>query len=159
MSTKIIALGHKQPKWMTAACDDFLVRLPKTYHPKIETLPLAVRPQTGYDANQAKLFKKTEADLVLKKIQPEDAIIALHPTGKFYSTPEFSECLSEWQLHYKNIIFLIGGPDGLCDTLLNRANYKLSLSSFTFPHTLAKVILIEQLYRAYTLQKNHPYHR
>lgn len=159
MTTKIIALGHKHPKWVVGACEDFLVRLPKTYQPKIETLPLAIRPQTGYDAKQAQSFKKIEADLIFKKIQADDWVVALHPLGKSYPTETFARLLSEWHQHYKNLIFLIGGPDGLCDSILARANCQLSLSTLTFPHTLAKVILVEQLYRAYTLQHNHPYHR
>jgi 23S rRNA (pseudouridine1915-N3)-methyltransferase len=159
VTTKIIAIGHKHPKWVLGACDDFLVRLPKTYQPKIETLPLAIRPQTGYDAKQALLFKKIEAETIFKKIQPDDWVVALHPNGKSYSTEAFADYISDWQQHYKNILFLIGGPDGLCDSILARANFQLSLSKLTFPHTLAKVILVEQLYRAYTLQQNHPYHR
>lgn len=159
MSTKIITVGQKHPKWVLAACDDFLVRLPKTYQPKIEALPLAIRPQTTYDTKQAEQFKKSEGDAILKKIHSDDWVVALHPVGKSYPTHEFSQLIAQWHQQHKNLIFLIGGPDGLCETVLARANCLLSLSALTFPHTLAKVILVEQLYRAYTLQQNHPYHR
>ena len=159
MTTKIITIGHKHPHWVITACEDFLVRLPKTYQPKIETLPLATRPHASYDTKQALVFKKLEADTILKKIHIDDWVIALHPTGKSHSTAEFSRLLSLWNQQYKTIVFLIGGPDGLCDSVLSRANEQLSLSSLTFPHTLAKIILVEQLYRAYTLLQNHPYHR
>jgi 23S rRNA (pseudouridine1915-N3)-methyltransferase len=159
VTTKILTIGHKHPKWVIAACEDFLVRLPKSYQPKIEALPLATRPHVSYDAKQALVFKNNEGDSILKKIQPEDWVIALHPTGQFYTTPELATLFDTWNQHHKNIVFLIGGPDGLSDAVLARANCLLSLSALTYPHTLAKVILVEQLYRAYTLRQNHPYHR
>jgi 23S rRNA (pseudouridine1915-N3)-methyltransferase len=159
VTTKIFTVGHKHPKWVVNACEDFLVRLPKSYQPKIEAFPLAVRPHVGYDAKQARLFKNTEGEYLLKKIQPEDWVIALHPIGQSYSTPELASLLDTWNQRHKTIVFLIGGPDGLSDSVLARANCLLSLSALTYPHTLAKVVLVEQLYRAYTLRQNHPYHR
>lgn len=159
MTIKILTVGHKQPKWAIEACEDFLVRLPKSHQPKIENLPLAVRPQVTYDAKQAELFKKIEGEAILKKVQPEDWVVALHPLGKSYPTEKFANLMETWLQHHKNIIFLIGGPDGLSNTVLGRANCQWSLSDLTFPHTLAKVVLVEQLYRAYTLRQNHPYHR
>jgi 23S rRNA pseudoU1915 N3-methylase RlmH len=67
VTTKILTIGHKHPKWVIAACEDFLVRLPKSYQPKIEALPLATRPHVSYDAKQALVFKNNEGDSILKK--------------------------------------------------------------------------------------------
>lgn len=79
--------------------------------------------------------------------------------GESWSTPQLAQKLEKWQQHGDPIVFIIGGPDGLDVEVLKLADCKLSMSKMTFPHPLAKVMLIEQLYRADSILKNHPYHR
>ena len=86
-------------------------------------------------------------------------LIALEVGGKRFSTEELAEQLQQWQMSGDNVSFLIGGPDGLSPDCLTRADQRWSLSDLTLPHPLVRVILAEQLYRAWTITVNHPYHR
>ena len=86
-------------------------------------------------------------------------MVALEVTGKRLSTEVLARQLENWQMSGDNYSFVIGGPDGLSSECLERADYRWSLSDLTLPHPLVRVVLIEQLYRAWTITVNHPYHR
>ncbi|HRE32868.1 MAG TPA: 23S rRNA (pseudouridine(1915)-N(3))-methyltransferase RlmH, partial [Candidatus Berkiella sp.] len=96
---------------------------------------------------------------LLQKNSPTDKVIALDVQGQAFSTQTLATNIANWQQEGNRLVFLIGGPDGLSEACLKRANVKWSLSMLTFPHVLARVILLEQLYRATSLLANHPYHR
>jgi 23S rRNA (pseudouridine1915-N3)-methyltransferase len=97
-----------------------------------------------------------EGELLLKSIQKNDFLIALEEKGKQFTSPEFSDYISKIA---RPIVFVIGGAYGLSEEIRNRADLILSLGKITMPHVLARVILVEQIYRSYTIDKNHPYHK
>lgn len=96
---------------------------------------------------------------MLAAIDNSDYVVALDVTGKAWSTEQLSDQVSQWQMLGSNMALLVGGPDGLSDDCLARAQQRWSLSKLTFPHPLVRVVVAEQLYRAWTLLNNHPYHR
>ena len=102
---------------------------------------------------------KKEYDKALTLIKPNSILVALDEQGEHFKTVEFSKKLNLWIENTSQIYFIIGGPDGLSDDVKKRADYVISLSNLTFPHQLAKVILIEQIYRSICIMNNHPYHR
>ncbi len=155
MQCQILAIGQKLPEWAATACEEYFVRLQRFMKCSLLDIPSATR-QKNVDAN---LYKNEEGTKLLQKIGPTDKVIALDVKGKAFSTPELAQNIANWQQEGEKLVFLIGGPDGLSQTCLARANIKWSLSALTFPHTLARVILLEQLYRATSLLANHPYHR
>lgn len=155
MRCTVLSVGQKLPQWCNALCDLYLTRLSRFLQCTLIEIPAASRTKKAPGEH----YQLIESTKILEKISPSDTVIALSITGKSYSTEQFSQKLSQWQLEGKNLVFVIGGPDGLAPACLARANYQLSLSALTFPHTLARVLLLEQLYRVSSLLANHPYHR
>ena len=102
---------------------------------------------------------KKEYQKAISLIKPNSIVVALDELGKAYKSIEFSNKMKYWLENSSNVYFFIGGPDGLSEEILSRANYVVSLSNLTFPHLLAKIILIEQIYRSICIMNNHPYHR
>ena len=102
---------------------------------------------------------KKEYQKAISLIKPNSIVVALDEIGKAYKSIEFSNKIKYWLENSSNIYFFIGGPDGLSEEILSRANHVVSLSNLTFPHLLAKIILIEQIYRSICIMNNHPYHR
>ena len=102
---------------------------------------------------------KKEYKKAISLIKPNSIVVALDETGKSYSSLEFSNKMMQWEESCKNLYFFIGGPDGLSKEIFEMSSHVLSMSNFTFPHILAKVILMEQIYRSKCIMNNHPYHR
>lgn len=96
---------------------------------------------------------------MLAAISDRDRVVALDVKGKPWSTEQLASHLRDWQLGGDNISLLVGGPDGLAEECLARADQRWSLSALTLPHPLVRIVLAEQLYRAWTINNNHPYHR
>ncbi|MBN8827187.1 MAG: 23S rRNA (pseudouridine(1915)-N(3))-methyltransferase RlmH [Sphingobacteriia bacterium] len=103
--------------------------------------------------------KEKEAKNLLEAIPNNSLIIALDEIGKELTSKEFANYLNEKQMSYNNISFLIGGADGLSQTIIDKSHFVLSLSKMTWPHKIVRILLAEQLYRAYSILHNHPYHR
>jgi 23S rRNA (pseudouridine1915-N3)-methyltransferase len=152
---KIIAIGTKMPDWVEAGCNEYLKRLPPALNLEIIELPLGQRGK-GADINRA---IQREGEAMLKAIGEQDHVIALDVVGKPWSTEQLAKKLQQWQLSGDNFSLLIGGPDGLAPECLGRANSKWSLSALTLPHPLVRILLVEQIYRAGTINTGHPYHR
>ena len=104
------------------------------------------------------IYKK-EYNKAISMIKQNSIIVALDEFGKLYTSQQFSEKIKYWEENCTNLYFFIGGPDGLSKDILDRADQVISLSNLTFPHVLAKVILMEQIYRSKCIMNNHPYHR
>lgn len=143
------------PQWCEQAFQDYAKRFPKAWPVQLSEIALAHRgkntsPQTAKDK---------EAKALLEGIGPSDWVVALDVKGKAWSTEQLADNLADWQTQAKTVHFLIGGPDGLAKPCLARANAVWSLSRLTFPHPLARIVLIEQLYRAWSVLNQHPYHR
>ncbi len=155
MRISIIAVGTRMPAWVREAVEEYCKRLPREIAPRWCEIPPAKRGKE-YSQQRASL---TEGEQVLKAIPSGDRVIALEVGGRRINTESLAQKLQEWQLSANNYSLLIGGPDGLSEACRERAEVCWSLSDLTLPHPLVRVILAEQLYRAWTITVNHPYHR
>lgn len=155
MKIEIISIGQAPPAWITQASQEYLKRLPTEYHCTITELPLAKRGKTQPTDNHC----KHEATQILARIKKNSLVIALSIEGSMWDTKQLAEKLSSWRLEHDHVCLIIGGPDGLDDSVLERATIHWSLSKLTFPHMLARIIILEQLYRAHCILIGHPYHR
>lgn len=152
---KIVSIAGKLPNWVAEGVSDYERRLPREIRLEWHTLPLAVRRK---DRSAAQL-NEIEGEGLLKHIKPDDYVIALDVKGRRETTEAWVQHWQTWLSLRQDILFLIGGPDGLDTRCLARANLRLSLSDLTLPHALVRVVLIEQLYRAWSIGIGHPYHR
>ncbi|WIO74817.1 23S rRNA (pseudouridine(1915)-N(3))-methyltransferase RlmH [Porticoccaceae bacterium LTM1] len=155
MKLKIIAVGTKMPAWVEAGFTEYSRRMPPELKIELIELPLGQRGK-GADIKRA-MAKEGEA--MMKAIAPSDKVIALDVLGKSWSTEKLASQLADWQFEGCDFCFLIGGPDGLAPECLARADAKWSLSALTMPHPLVRIMLAEQLYRAWTINVGHPYHK
>lgn len=142
------------PAWVTAACTEYGKRLPRDWLNIVE-IPLGSRHKT----KNINTTISDEGKQLLAATNDRDKIIALEVKGTSWSTGELSQKLASWQMQGDNISLLIGGPDGLSAECLIRAQQRWSLSPLTLPHTLVRIVLVEQLYRAWSILQNHPYHK
>jgi 23S rRNA (pseudouridine1915-N3)-methyltransferase len=155
MPIKILAVGTKMPEWVNSTYADYAKRLPRDYSLNLIEIPAQKR---GNSADTAAILKK-EAQSILSHIEAGSLVVALDVKGQMWSTEQLAQKLQTWHDQSQSIIFLIGGPEGLPSACLERANFRWSLSALTFPHPLVRVILAEQVYRAWSIIQNHPYHR
>ena len=152
MQIRILAIGAKMPDWVVTACADYSKRLPLNWL-KIIEIP------TRQKFKNTAMAITHEGEKLLAAINDRDKTIALDVRGSYWSTEELSRQLADWQMQGKTVNLLIGGPNGLSDECLARSQQHWSLSPLTLPHPLARVILVEQLYRAWSILQNHPYHK
>jgi 23S rRNA (pseudouridine1915-N3)-methyltransferase len=143
------------PGWVEQGAGEYRKRLPPELKLELKELALAQRGR-GSDAGRA-MAKESEA--MRKAIPRGDRVIALDVTGRSFSTEDLAGRLQDWQMSGSNYSLLIGGPDGIDSALLQEAELRWSLSPLTLPHPLVRVLLVEQLYRAWTINTGHPYHR
>lgn len=155
MKLSIIAIGTKMPSWVQQGYQEYAKRLPRELCPHMVELAIGNRNKTS---SIDKAIAQEGANM-MQAIPANSYVIALDVLGKKISTDGLSKKLADWQMEGHNVTILIGGPDGLSGECLARANEKWSLSDLTLPHPLVRVVLIEQLYRAWTILQNHPYHK
>lgn len=155
MKLSIVAVGTKMPKWVQQGYDEYAKRLPRELTPQLVELAVANR---GKNANVEKL-KQQEGEQILSSLPKQGRVVALDVLGKKISTEQLSAKMADWQMVGDNVSIIIGGPDGLSQECLNHADEKWSLSDMTLPHPLVRIVLIEQLYRAWSILQNHPYHK
>lgn len=155
MHIKVLAVGTKMPQWVAAGVDEYQKRLPREWRFSFKEISLGQRSKSQ-DAAKA---IEAEADELLKAIAPQEHVVALDVLGKSWSTEALAQQMANWQMQGVDITLLIGGPDGLSPRCLARANQRWSLSALTLPHPLVRVLLVEQLYRAWTVNNHHPYHK
>lgn len=148
MRCQVIAVGQKMPSWCRQACEEYSKRLSRFL--KYSFIEIPTDPQGE---------KNDEGRKILQKIPSQHFVIALDERGESWSTVDLSKKMAYWQQQSQDLSFIIGGPNGLSSACLERANAHWSLSALTFPHTLVRVLLLEQFYRAMSLLANHPYHR
>ena len=142
----IIAVGHKMPDWVTSATQDYLKRMPADCSIEIKE----IKP----DLTPAK-----EATKIVAAIPKGVRLVALDERGQDLNTQAIASQLMQWRQDGGDVAFLIGGADGLDVSLKQKAASMWRLSSLTLPHAMARVLLTEQLYRAWTILQGHPYHR
>ena len=155
MHIYLIAVGQKMPAWVNQACDEYGKRLPRELQLKIIEVPLIKRGKNP----DIKRISRDESRKIVEAVPAGCTLVALDLKGKRIGTEQLAVTLDQWMQFGKDIAIVIGGPDGLSDELLQQAEQTLSLSDMTFPHPLVRVIIVEQLYRAWSIICNHPYHR
>jgi len=143
------------PAWVDQACADFLKRLPRELQLNTIEVPLLKR---GKNPDIQRIVRD-ECRKVLDSIPAGSSLVALDVKGTRISTEKLATTLDNWMRQGQDIAIVIGGPDGISDELLQQADQAVSLSDMTFPHPLVRVIIVEQLYRAWSILNNHPYHR
>jgi 23S rRNA (pseudouridine1915-N3)-methyltransferase len=160
MRIRLIAVGTKMPTWVAQGIEEYSKRLPRELNFEIKEIALGHRGQKG-KSSKADIQRaiRSEGQTMMATIAERDHVIALEVTGKPWETEQLADQLLDWQQSGNNISLLVGGPDGLAEDCLQRAQQKWSLSALTLPHPLVRIVLAEQLYRAWTINNNHPYHK
>ena len=143
------------PAWVDDACADFVKRLPPELKLNSVLVPLIKR---GKNPDIQRIVRD-ESRKLQDAVPSGCLLVALDVKGKRITTEKFAGQLGDWMQQGRDIALVIGGPDGLSEELLQQAQLKLSLSDMTFPHPLVRVVIVEQLYRAWSILNNHPYHR
>jgi len=155
MKIKLLAIGKTDNKNLQLFMDDYIKRLGFYISFEILIIPDLKKTKSLTENQQ----KQKEGELLLKNLEPSDKVILLDEKGKSYSSVGLSEFLQKkMNSGIKTLVFIIGGPYGFSDEIYSRANGKLSLSAMTFSHQMVRLFFIEQLYRAFTILKNEPYH-
>ncbi len=149
---KIICLGKIKEKYLIDGIEEYKKRISKFHQLEIIELP-----DEGMD--DIKVSLKKEKDKILKVLNPKDYIITLEIEGKEETSLSFAKKLDEIFINNSNITFIIGGSYGLADEIKELSSYKLSFSKMTFPHQLFRLILLEQIYRAFKINNNEEYHK
>ena len=149
---KIICVGKIKEKFYRDAILEYQKRL--TRYAKIEIIELS-----DFDYDNKEIILEKEKDSILKVLNDKDYIITLEIEGKQMSSIDFSRKIESILLENSNITFIIGGSYGLHNDIKKRSDLSLSFSNFTFPHQLFRIILLEQIYRAFRIQKNESYHK
>ncbi len=155
MNIYLITIGQKMPDWVEKGFYEYAKRLPPSCALKLIELPM---PQRSKNSSVQQL-KEKEAALIEQALPKQALVIALDEYGQEVSTVGLSNKMTQWLESGQDVALLIGGPDGLDGRLLQKARWTWSLSKLTFPHPLVRVIVAEQLYRAWSVLQNHPYHR
>lgn len=154
MIIRIIAVGQKIAPWAEEASRDYLARFPREF--KVELREIRTEPRRGQPPAR---LKEAEAERILDSLEETDFVVLLDEDGAARSTMEFAKDVKLWKEDGRDVVFIIGGPDGVAPNVKARADHVMKLSEMTLPHALARVFLAEQLYRVYSILVGHPYHR
>jgi 23S rRNA (pseudouridine1915-N3)-methyltransferase len=151
----IVSVGHKMPAWIEEGYNDYARRMP----PEIRVELVELKPEDRGAGRPVEKARAAEGARILDALPKGATLVALDERGKAVSTQGLSVMLSEWMRDGSHPVFVIGGADGLDAAVKERADKMISLSALTLPHALVRVVLAEQLYRAWSILARHPYHR
>jgi 23S rRNA (pseudouridine1915-N3)-methyltransferase len=154
LKLRIISVGHKMPDWVSAACQDFVKRMPR----ELTVDVVDIKPEKRAAGNNTENIQFIEAKRIIDAVG-HDFLVACDERGQEITTLQLAEKLNKWQSLGRDICIVIGGADGLHDSLKQRADFLWGLSKLTLPHAFVRVLLCEQLYRAHSVNQHHPYHR
>jgi len=155
MHLRLLAVGDRQPKWVDDAFAVYQQRLPREWRFRLDVVATTRRSKNA----SAERARDDEGRRLLDRLGRDELLILLDERGRSLSSGKLGRRLTDWLAAGSDLAFVIGGPDGVSTAVRDRAAFTWSLSELTLPHGLARVLLIEQLYRAYTLSTGHPYHR
>jgi 23S rRNA (pseudouridine1915-N3)-methyltransferase len=159
MQIRLLAVGNKLPSWVDEGFNEYCKRFSTSCSLELIEIPAEKRgPHTKHMGALQQLIDR-EGEKLLAAIKPGHRIITLEVTGQLWSTEKLASHIEKWQGEGRHIDMLIGGPDGLSEACSRKADTKWSLSPLTLPHPLVRIIVAEQLYRAVSILKKHPYHR
>ncbi len=155
MQIHLIAVGQRMPDWVQAGFKEYAGRMPPEC--RIRLVEIAALKRTR-NADLGRIREK-EGERILAAIPDDCHVIAMEVDGLRWDTVKLSKQLDQWLHGGRDVAMLVGGPEGLSDACRQRADQQWSLSALTLPHPLVRIVLAEQIYRAWTILKNHPYHR
>lgn len=155
MRVTILSVGHRMPAWIQEGYQEYTRRMP----PEIRVEMVELKPEDRGAGRSVEKAKAVEGERVLAALPEGGTLLALDERGKAISTQGLSVLLAGWMRDGSHPVFAIGGADGHSDAVRERADKLLSLSALTLPHGMVRVLLAEQLYRAWSILARHPYHR
>lgn len=155
MRVRLICVGTRMPQWVTTGFEEYQKRLVNDLRLELIEVNAGARNK---NADLKRIVAK-EGEALLKAVPKGDLLIALDLTGKQWSTKQLADDIVDWQGQGRDVSLLVGGPDGLHESCIQQAEFSRSLSKLTLPHPLVRVLVAEQIYRAWSLSKGHPYHR
>jgi 23S rRNA (pseudouridine1915-N3)-methyltransferase len=159
VNISILAVGKLKEKYLKSGIDEYLKRLTSYARIEIIEIPDEKAPEE-LSASEMEQVKQKEGERLLSKLSQDTYVIALAIDGKMRSSEELADTIDKLATYGKSkIAFIIGGSLGLSNEVLQRADEKLSFSKMTFPHQLMRLILLEQIYRAFRINRNEPYHK
>jgi 23S rRNA (pseudouridine1915-N3)-methyltransferase len=158
MKLTVVAVGQRVPDWAQTAWDDYVKRFPSEITLSLKTIK--TEPRTN-NRNTVSLMQaeRERIEAALAKEPKGTRIVVLDERGKNTSTQQLAQRLTDWQLGGTDVALIIGGPDGLDPDFRKSAHESIRLSDMTLPHAMVRVLLVEQLYRAWSINAGHPYHR
>ena len=159
MRIRLLSVGRRMPGWVDEGFAEYAKRLPAECALELVEIEPGRRGRGNASAADLDRIRRDEGERLLKALPDGALAVALDVRGRPWSTEQLAAQLTGWLGSGRDVALLVGGPDGLADTCLARAEQRWSLSPLTFPHPLVRVILAEQLYRAWSITKGHPYHR
>ncbi len=155
MHIRLLAVGERQPPWVDDAFGIYTERFPREWKFRLDTIATVRRNKNARSIDAM----ETEGERILAKLSPTEQVVLLDECGKQLTSKTLAHNLAAWQSDGRDLCFIIGGPDGVSESCRQRADITWSLSRLTLPHGMARVLFSEQLYRAWSLQTGHPYHR
>ncbi|OGT26768.1 MAG: 23S rRNA (pseudouridine(1915)-N(3))-methyltransferase RlmH [Gammaproteobacteria bacterium RIFCSPLOWO2_02_FULL_42_14] len=155
MKIQLIAIGKNMPPWVVAGFLEYSHRLPKDYALQL----VEITPEKRSKKCDVQKILQIEAEKIIASLPKNTLCIALDRLGKTIDTETLAKKLQAWHDTQENVSLVIGGPEGLAKTVLDQAQVICSLSALTLPHPLVRVLVAEQIYRAWSMINHHPYHR
>ena len=154
MRINLITIGKKMPNWINLGIEHYQKQLPSYYNFKITSLDSQSRKSSS-----AENSKNLESKLLLESASESTLLIAFDELGKQQTSKQISKSIENWQLEGESVALIIGGADGLSSEIKQKCHQLWGLSNLTMTHSMARLIVVEQIYRGYSLLNNHPYHR
>lgn len=154
MRLTIVAVGQRMPPWAQAAWDDYAKRFPPDCSMSLKAVK--AEPRGSRSTEQIQLL---ESQRIAAAIPKGARVVALDERGSSLSTMALAQRLKDWSMHGPDVALVVGGADGLLPAWRNTCHETIRLSDLTLPHAMARVLLVEQLYRAWSINAKHPYHR
>ncbi|SAK94866.1 23S rRNA (pseudouridine(1915)-N(3))-methyltransferase RlmH [Caballeronia ptereochthonis] len=155
MKLVILAVGHKMPDWITNGFEEYAKRMPPVLRIELKE----IKPEQRSSGRNAESVMAAEKQRIEAALPKNARVVALDERGRDWTTMQLASALPGWQQDGRDVAFVIGGADGLAPEVKARAELMLRVSSLTLPHGMVRVLLAEQLYRAWSITQNHPYHR
>ncbi len=155
MHIRLIAVGDRQPTWAVDAFGIYTGRFPRQWKFRLDSIATVRRTKNDKPGKAI----EAESEKILAKTKSSELVILLDEKGQQMTSPELAGRIEQWQSEGCDVCCVIGGPDGVSSACRERADFVWSLSKLTLPHGLARVLFAEQMYRAWSLQTGHPYHR
>ena len=155
MRIKLISVGSKMPGWVEEGYKEYSRRLGQDIKLELVEIPLNRRSK-GADV---KRLQEKEASQMLAAVGQGDLVVTMEIKGKAWSTEQLADKMGDWLHSGRNVSLLVGGPEGLHSSCMTQADLRWSLSPLTLPHPMVRVIVAEQVYRAWSILQNHPYHK